>query len=163
VIEVGKLPENWLFDKKRSFKAVRFERFGIGPERLLCFRLRTLSDVSEVSDEIDPVRLMSSSTSRVTLLRLQETPVHWHGFVVVFHEFSFPVESAVSLKFKRVSESVLEEEESRQLWRRMRRERSKCLLKKELLAIVALCRESERIETSVEDFKTEQGKWYGRN
>lgn len=76
MIEMGKVPENWLCDKKRSFKAVRFERFGIGPERLLCLRLRTLSEVSEVSGEIDPVSSMFSRMSRVTRLRLQETPVH---------------------------------------------------------------------------------------
>lgn len=109
----GKSPENWLCDKKRSFKAVRFERFGIGPERWLCLRLRTLSEVSEASCSIDPVSSMSSRTSLVTRLLTQETPVHLlQGSFVVFHELSFfPVESAVDLKFKRASKSDLEEEE----------------------------------------------------
>ena len=119
-IDIGNSPEKLSWERKRSLRAVRLERSGMGSERRFCLRLRTWSWVRAVSDSNEPWRLRSSRTSRETRSWRHETPVQLHGLLVEFQVVSFFALSVQAFNAKRGSKSGFFEAWEKRKWR-MRR------------------------------------------
>ena len=123
-IDGGNSPEKSLWERKRSLRALRLERLGMGPERWFCLRLITRSWVRAVSDSNEPWRSGSLRTSRETRSWRHETPVQAHGLVVEFQVVSLFVLSVLALSAKRGSKSGFFEAWEKRKWR-MRRKKWK--------------------------------------
>ena len=117
-------PEKSLWERKRSLRAVRLERSGMGPERRFCLRLRTRSWVRAVGDSNEPWRSRSSRTSHETRSWRHETPVQVHGLVVEFEVVSLFALSIHASNAKRGSKSGFFEAWEKRKWR-MRRKKVK--------------------------------------